>query len=199
MTISKSVTPMQAVTNAAYNAAKSTMVLKTAFIHAGGNQDEPRKALIVGRIMYALNYTQEKALIALGKKGFSSKSENGDTTRTEIEEKAYGAARVYLSARLKEWGLVTTSSQGGNRVPVAGAEKPMDTEKLKSAPKFKVNNILELAAFCEAHASQGYDFFLLNRAHEAVTDECGSELMAAFADHLDTIKEIIAKHNVPKN
>ena len=189
-----SVSPLAAVTLAAFNAAKSTALLKDAFVKAGGNQDAPRQALIVGRMMFSLNYTQEKALLALGKKGRGKNPDDAkltDDVRTASEEKAYGAARVYLSARLKEWGLATTSAQGGDRSKDSDA---MDTEKLVTAGKPKVNTSPELGAYSMAYAKAGYDFFLLNKGHSAVTSEHGSELMGAFADLCAAIAEINSKY-----
>lgn len=182
--------PLQLVTNAAFAAAKSTHMLKSVFIAAGGNQDAPRQALIVGRLMFALSYTQEKALLVLGKSGAKS-NVAADDKRTEKEEKAYGAARVYLSARLKEWGLSTTSTQGGDRTK---DDSKMSTEKLVMAKAPKVETVAELSAYASAYAKAGYDFFLLNKAHSAVISTHGSELMGAFADFVNSIAEINAKH-----
>ena len=53
------VSPLDVLFNASFGLAKSDDALRVAFIAAGGNQDAPRKALISGRMAYALSYTRE--------------------------------------------------------------------------------------------------------------------------------------------
>ena len=186
----KTVSLLDALFNAAVSTAKSDDVLRLAFVAAGGNQDEPKRILLAARISHSLKVTREVALLTLAKTGNPKHNPtHGDDVRSIAEEKAYGAARGYLTACLKRWGLQTTATQGGDRTKDA---KSMDTEKLVS-PKFKVTDAVELMAWSKAHASQGYDFFLLNKAHPALQDDVSAQLMGAFADHLDAIKAIIAK------
>ena len=188
------VTPFQAVVNASYDAAASGETLRLAFIAAGGNQAEPRKALLIGRIMHSLKCTQEDALIVLGKKGNPDKKTSvPDGTRTVEEEKAYGAARGYLTARLKEWGLQTTEGRGGDRTSKDDDGNLMNVDKLVIPGKPKIETAVDLATFALAFAKANYDLFLLNREHPAVKDEIGSELMGAAADYLATVEEIFKR------
>lgn len=184
---------LNALFDAVVSNAQSDDTMKAAFIAAGGNQDEPRKVVIVARIAHSLSATKETALLAFNKKGNPKlNTKHADDVRSPKEEKAYGAARVFLSSRLKVWGIKTASKQGGDRT---GDNSRMTTEKLKPAPKPRIENSVELGAYCMAYATAGYDLFLLNKAHEAVTSPHGSELMGAFADFVNTVKDINAKHN----
>lgn len=185
----KALSANDALFAAAVSTAKSDDVLKDAFLKAGGNQDEPKRIVLSARISHSLKVSREQALLILAKTGNPKHNPtHADDVRSIAEEKAYGAARGYLTACLKRWGLQTTSTQGGDRTK---DDKSMDTEKLV-APKFKVTTGVELMAWAQAHASQGYDFFLLNKAHDALKGDVAAQLMGAFADHLDTIKGIIA-------
>lgn len=185
--------------DASVNAAKSDDALKAAFIAAGGDQDEPKKVLMSGRISHSLKVTREEALRVMNRTGRGKKPDNkdvdahdlGDDVRTTREEKACGAARVFLSGRLKSWGLKTSENRGGDRTKDDDA---MSTDKLKMAPKPKVTDDIELGAYCLAFAQQGYSFFLLNKEHPAVKSDIGAELMGAFADLLDSVKETVASY-----
>lgn len=189
------VSPLQQVFNAAVNVAKSDDVLRKAVIAAGGNQEGVRNMAIAGRMSHALKVSQESALLALGKKGNPKHlSDKGDDVRTIDEEKAYGAARVWWSARLKAWGIATSASQGGDRTKVVGDETPMDTDKLELPKKPKVGVDIELGAYLLANAQGLYDFFKVNANHEAVTSDLGSNLMGITCDFLNAIKEEISKH-----
>jgi hypothetical protein len=188
----KSVTPLQAVFNAARLAAEGDDTLRKAFIAAGGNQDEPRKMLICGRLAYSLNCTQEKALLVFSNKGNPKLNPtHTDDQRSPAEEKAYGAARVYLSSRLKAWGIKSTQTQGGDRT--SDSTKAMNTEELVF-PRPKVETTIDLSAFMFAQANVTYDFFLRNKGHSAVNNDAGAEYMGAAADFLETIKTIRAKY-----
>ena len=178
--------------NASVNVSKSYDALRVAFIAAGGDQDEPKRILMAGRVSHSLKCSREVALLALSKKGNPGlKSDVKDDVRTIAEQRACGAARTFLSSCLKAWGIKTTEARGGDR---KSDDTNMDTEKLKAAPKPKVNNHVELGQYSLAYATAGYDFFLLNKGHEAVIAAHGSELMGAFADFVDTIKEINSKY-----
>jgi len=178
--------------NAVLSGAKADDKIRDAFIAAGGNQDKPKQIVLVARMVHGLKCTREVALITLGKKGNPGKKPDvGDGVRTVKEEQAYGAARGYLTACLKRWGLQSTEGRGGDRTKESDA---MNTEKLSLPGKPKVETIVELAAYAMAYAKGGYDLFLLNKAHSAVTNAQGSELMGAFADFVNTITEINAKH-----
>jgi hypothetical protein len=191
------VSPLDTLFNASFGLAKSDDELRLAFVAAGGNQDAPRKALISGRMAYALAYTREKALLAIDKKGNPKHVPSpSDDQRTVAEEKAYGAARVFLSARLKAWGIKSASTQGGDRTS-SGPDKSMDTEKLKMPGKPKIESETDLGAYALAFAKSGYDLFLLNKEHAAVKTALGSELMGAFSDFADEIREIV-KEFAPK-
>jgi hypothetical protein len=186
------VTPLQAVFNAAHNAAQGDDTLRKAFVAAGGNQEEPRKMLICGRLAFSLNYTQEKAMLVFSRKGNPKLNPvHEDEQRSPAEEKAYGAARVYLSSRLKAWGIKSTQTQGGDRA--SSADKTMDTEKLVF-PRPKVETTVELGAFLFAQANATYDLFLRNKTHAAVTSDAGAEYMGAAADFLEVVKAIRAKY-----
>lgn len=180
------------------------------------NWDEVRKQYHVGRIAASMQYAahsnrrfeddaariafdRSHARAAYEKKGNPKKNPgHDDTRRSPAEERAYGASRVALTALMKKYGIKSPSSQGGDRTGDGeDAAKRMSVDGLV-APKFKVETSLELAAWCKAHASQGYDFFLKNKSHPAVASELGAALMGAFADHIETIKAIIGKFEPAK-
>jgi hypothetical protein len=182
---------VQQVFNAAYQVGEIDSVLRAAVIAAGFNQENVRNMAIAGRVAQSLKINQDKALIVLGKTGNPKhKIDVADDVRTIAEEKAYGAARVWWSARLKAWDLKTTATTGGDRTKGDEDADAMDTEKLVLPKKVKVETAVELGAFLLANAQSLYDFFLLNRTHPAVTSDQGSELMGACADFLDAIKTI---------
>lgn len=190
-TSKKVLTALDLLFAAVVSTAKSDDALKAAFIAAGGNQDEPKRIVLVARMTHSLKCSREAALLSLGKTGNPKHNPNvADDVRSIPEEKAYGAARGYLTACLKRWGLQTTSTQGGDRTKAD--DKAMDTEKLV-APKFKVTDAVELMTWAKAHAAQGYNFFLLNKGHKAMQDDVSAKLMGAFADHLDAVKAIFAE------
>ena len=177
--------------NASVNVGKSFDVLRAAFVAAGGDQDEPKRILMAGRVSHALKCTREVALLALSKKGNPGlKTDVPDDVRNIKEQRACGAARTFLSSCLKAWGIKSAEARGGDRSASKGA---MDTEKLKPAGKPKVSNHVELGTYALAYATAGYDLFLINKNHDAVKSAHGSELMGAFADFVDSIKEINAK------
>ena len=184
---------VQQVFNAAVNVAKSDEALRKAVVAAGHTQEQVRNMAIAGRMSFTLKATQEKSLLAMAKKGNPKHvADKGDDVRTIAEEKAYGAARVWWSARLKAWGLATTATQGGDRTKDDNSDA-MDTEKLVLPKKVKVETTVELGAFLLANAQSMYDLFLLNKAHSAVTSEIGSKLMGECADFLDAIKALQPK------
>lgn len=186
------ISAIDALFNAAVATAKSDDVLRKAFIAAGGNQDEPKRILLAARMSHSLKCTREVALQTLAKTGNPKHNPvHGDDVRTIEQEKAYGAARGYLTACLKRWGLQTTATQGGDRT---SNKDTLVTEKLVTPGKPKVETVAELSAYAMAYAKSGYDLFLLNKGHKAVTSNHGSELMGAFADFVATIAEINAKH-----
>lgn len=192
-TNTKPLSKLDVLFNASMADAKADDSLRKAFIEAGGDQDEPKRILMAGRVAHSLKCNREKALQVLGMKGRGKNADDaklGDDVRSVPEEKACGAARVFLSGRLKAWGVKTAEARGGNRHDDA---TNMDVEKLKTPGKPKVETTIELAAYCQAFAKSGYDLFLLNKAHSAVTSKHGSELMGAFADFAATIAEINAK------
>jgi hypothetical protein len=182
---------VQQVFNAAYQVGEIDSVLKMAVIAAGFNQEDVRNMAIAGRIAQSLKINQDKALIVLGKTGNPKhKTYAGDDVRTIAEEKAYGAARVWWSARLKAWDLKTTATTGGDRTKGDEDADAMNTEKLVLPKKVKVETTIELGAFLLANAQSLYDFFLLNATHPAVTSDQGSEFMGACADFLDAVRTI---------
>jgi hypothetical protein len=182
---------VQQVFNAAYQVGEIDSVLKMAVIAAGFNQENVRNMAIAGRIAQSLKINQEGALLVLGKKGNPKhKIDIADDVRTIAEDKAYGAARVWWSARLKAWDLKTTATTGGDRTKGDEDADAMDTEKLVLPKKVKVETTIELGAFLLATAQSLYDFFLLNATHDAVTSDQGSEFMGACADFYDAIKTI---------
>lgn len=169
--------------------AKSEHMLANTIKRAPSALDaeEIKRAVYAARVSLALGASKEKALLVLSLKTHKKDvSPTPDDMRTAEQEKAYGAARVWFTAFKQRHGLET---KGRRENPEGDKSKLMDTEKLVS-PKFKVSTSLELAAFCQAHAAQGYSFFLLNKAHPAVSSEVGAKLMGAYADLVATIKEI---------
>ena len=119
--------------NASVNVGKSFDVLRAAFVAAGGDQDEPKRILMAGRVSHALKCTREVALLALSKKGNPGlKTDVPDDVRNIKEQRACGAARTFLSSCLKAWGIKSAEARGGDRSASKGA---MDTEKLKPAGK----------------------------------------------------------------
>ena len=190
----KPVNALDALFNASVNAAKSDDTLKAAFVAAGGDQNMPKRILMAGRVAHALAVTRAQALLILDKKGNPKhKPDAGDDVRTIAEEKACGAARVFLSGRLKAWGLKTTETRGGDRIKAAGEEVAMSADKLATPPNAKnVTDDVQLAAFVAANAKRIYDFFLLNEKHEAVTSDLGVALEAATVQYLGAIKQAIA-------
>lgn len=181
-----------ALFHAALTNAKSDDVLRAAFIAAGGDQKKPKQILMSARVAHSLKCTREHALIVMGKKGRGKHADTeqlGDDVRTVEEEKACGAARTFLSGRLKAWGLKTSEGRGGDR---KGDDKPMTKEKVTS-PRWNVTDNVELYAWAKSHANEGYSFLLVNKDHPAVADDdISARIMGAFADHLDNIKAIIA-------
>lgn len=187
----KTVTTLQAV----FNKARATVVSESELFKAikACPDDEKivARAVYAGRMVIGLGVTQEAALLILGLKVWNKdESKNTDNHRTEKQEKAYTAARVWFTTFKARWGLSK---------PKASPEKDddtsdMDVSKLKAAPKQKVSDVAQLAAYCVADASRDYDFFLLNKGHVAIASELGAELMGAYADMLNTVKEIVAKH-----
>lgn len=192
-TATKTLSKLDVLFNASMADAKADDALRIAFVNAGGDQDEPKRILMAGRVAHSLKCSREKALQVLGMKGRGKQPDDAklsDDVRSVPEEKACGAARVFLSGRLKAWGLKTSEGRGGDRT---GDDDSMDVEKLKTPGKPKVETTIELAAYCQAFAKSGYDLFLLNKTHSAVTSKHGSELMGAFADFSALIAEINAK------
>lgn len=191
--MSKQVSTFQAVVNAALANAKSDEALRLAFIAAGGNQEEPKRALLLGRVMYSLKCTQEEGLQTLDRKGRGKNHDDeklGDDVRTVVEENACAAARRFLSSRLRSWGIVTTEARGGKEV----RKGVMETEKLKLPTKPIVQTSPELGAWSMAFSKSGYDLFLLNKEHGVVKTDMGSELMGLFADFAADVAATVAKH-----
>ncbi len=190
------VTALQAIFNASVSIVDAERALLAAIKLAKGEEEDDIKRMVyAGRISKTLNYTQEKSLLCMGKRVQKTKGHKGDNeTRSWKEEQVYGAARVWFTTFKTRYGL----SKGVTRGQAATPKNAMNTEKLKPAPKPVVTTSLELAAYCEALSSRGYDFFLLNKSHSAVMSTMGSELMGAFADHLAQVKEIITKHTPKK-
>lgn len=200
---------VNAITNAAplapispddrlYNAACATVdaddELRLAFIAAGGDQDKPKGILMSGRIAKSLGLTREGALLVMGKQGRGKRSptENlSDKFRTVEEEKACGAARGFLSARLKAWGIKTSSTQGGDRTVDDDTCDATPFEKLK---KPKVETAIEFGAFMLAHVGALYDFCQVNKAHPALASDGAANIMGALADCLDVIKAAQSKN-----
>jgi len=179
---------------ATYGNAKSDATMCEAFIAAGGDQAGPKHILMSARVAFALGVTREAALRVMAKKGNPGKrTDVGDDTRTTEEEKACGAARTFLSGRLKAWGIKTTETRGGDRDSDKRANT-MDTEKLVLPKKPVVQTSVELSAYALAYAKAGYDFFLLNKAHKAVASGAGPELMGLFADFVASIEDVINEH-----
>ncbi len=188
---------MDALYEASYGAAKSDETLRLAFVAAGGNHDDPKRVLMSARVAFSLNISREAALVVLGKKGNPKlKADAGDDVRTISEEKACGAARAFLSARLKAWGIKTTEARGGDRSKDS-TSAAMNTEKLVTPGKPKIETPVDLGAYALAFAKSGYDLFLLNKEHSAVKSDMGAELMGAFADFAEEIREIV-KQFAPK-
>jgi hypothetical protein len=81
-----------------------------AVITAGGIQDVVRREYILGRMANTLDCDRVNAERVLDAKGANSKDAE---RRTEIQEKAYGAARVAWSGLIKKAGLTSTETRGG--------------------------------------------------------------------------------------
>ena len=187
MAIKNTVTDLQALFNASVNAAKSDDLLKQAFIKAGGNQDDPKRMLLAGRLAHSLNLTQEKAFIVLGKTGNPKHNPTvKDDVRSIIEEKAYGAARGFLSARLKAWGLVTASRQGGARQPLT---QEVSTTKADDVFTKNVKTPVDMAAFLIAALRHCEGFAM----KQPTDDKTNNLYLGIIKDALAAIGEISKK------
>lgn len=189
MAINTQVSPLANV----FKCARQTVVADSDLLKAikacPEDEDTIKRAVYAGRMVISLGVTHEACLLILGLKVFN-KDKQDDNHRSEAQEKAYTAARVWFVAFKARTGLSTPKAS-----PDKSDDNTMDVSKLKAAPKQKVADASQLAAYCVADASRDYDFFLLNKGHVALSGPMASELMGAYADMLATVKEIVAKHS----
>jgi hypothetical protein len=150
-----------------------------------------KKVVYAARMAASLGYSREAAMVALGKKVFNKdESKNTDGHRTEKEEKAYTAARVWMTSFSQRHGFSAPADKSKDDA----SKGDMDTAKLKTPKPAKIATDIDLAAFVQAHAKSLYDLFLLNKAHKAVTTDMGAELMGLCADFDADAKAICAKY-----
>jgi hypothetical protein len=188
---------IETVFTASRDIANGEQVLVKAMRAAGSEQKPVRDAAIMGRMCAMTGWTREHVIILLGRTGNPKKTPvHADDVRSPDQERAYGAARVWLVGFMKRHELVTTSEQGGARDK--GVDQTMSTEKLVQPGKPKVETADDLGAYCMARAKADYDFFLLNKAHKVVMTDMGADLMGAFADHLELIRSIVKAHEGAK-
>lgn len=203
-----------------YNAAAATVTiddeLREAFIAAGGDQKGPKDIVMTARVAASLTskrqraareegvndwhlivVTREEALIILGKQGRGKRAPTeklSDKFRTYEEEQACGAARGFLSARLKAWEIKTTEARGGARANDED-NTTCDATPFEKLRKPKVESAIEFGAFMLAHVNALYDFCVVNAEHPAIKDsDASAEIMGALADCLDVIKSAQAKN-----
>ena len=106
---------------------------------------------------------------------------------------ACGAARGFLSARLKAWEIKTTEARGGKRDN--DDDTTCDATPFEKLRKPKVESAIEFGAFMLAHVTALYDFCVVNAEHPAIKDsDASAEIMGALADCLDVIKSAQAKN-----
>jgi len=105
------------VTKSAVSEGKSRDAVILAVKNAGGDTPEVRLAYIVGRMMVSLGIGETDARACLDKKGNGAKTDG--PTRTEKEERAYGAARVAWDSIKRAAGIAASPKKSeAKRKPV---------------------------------------------------------------------------------
>ena len=189
--MANTVTLLGAVTKCAANEGKARDQVVAAIHAAGDDTPEVRTAYIVGRLMATLSIGEVDARAILDKAGVNAKGDD-KPKRTEVQERAYGAARFAWDSVKRAAGIAPEPKKSGARKAAATVRDTSGAPvTIPSLVVPKVKAVADIATYAMALCANVRKFRSVNAA--VFKGDDGAAYRDAMDDFVRRIEAVAVK------